>query len=134
MRPVSRPSGRLPPAACSGGQPKHGRAAGCADPHPGPGPYAEVNVPTAVWKKAAAMTGAGGFTGRVALVIPTYSDKDNIRSITARLRSAIPFADLLIVDHNSPGGTGRIAGEPAAADKGIRRGHAAAGIRSGGLR
>jgi hypothetical protein len=63
------------------------------------------------------MTGAGGFTGRVAVVIPACSGKDDIRSITARLRSAIPFADLLIVEHNSPDGTGRIAGELAAADR-----------------
>jgi dolichol-phosphate mannosyltransferase len=79
------------------------------------------------------MTGAGGFTGRVAVVIPACSGKDDIRSITARLRSAIPFADLLIVEHNSPDGTGRIAGELAATDRGIRSGRAAAGIRSGGL-
>ena len=65
------------------------------------------------------MTEAIEFTGRVAVVIPTYNERDNIRPITARVRSAVPGADLLIVDDNSPDGTGKIADELAAADKHI---------------
>ena len=63
------------------------------------------------------MTEAVEFTGRIAVIIPTYNERDNIRPITARVRSAIPRADVLIVDDNSPDGTGRIADELAAADK-----------------
>src|ERR1700759_85872 len=59
------------------------------------------------------------FAGRVAVVIPTYNERDNIRLITARLRFTIPGADLLIVDDNSPDGTGKIADELAAVDKHI---------------
>jgi dolichol-phosphate mannosyltransferase len=62
------------------------------------------------------MTEAIEFTGRVAVIIPTYNEKDNIRAITARIRSAVPAADLLIVDDNSPDGTGKIADELAASD------------------
>jgi len=62
------------------------------------------------------MTDAGEFTGHIAVVIPTYNEKDNIRPITARVRSAVPGAHLLIVDDNSPDGTGRIADQLAAAD------------------
>jgi dolichol-phosphate mannosyltransferase len=62
------------------------------------------------------MTEAIEFTGRVAVIIPTYNEKDNIRAITARIRSAVPGADLLIVDDNSPDGTGQIADELAASD------------------
>ena len=65
------------------------------------------------------MTEAIEFAGRVAVVIPTYNEKDNIRLITARVRSAVLAADLLIVDDNSPDGTGEIADELAAADKHI---------------
>ena len=65
------------------------------------------------------MTEAMEFAGRVAVVIPTYNERDNIRPITARVRSAVPGADLLIVDDNSPDGTGKIADELAAADKHI---------------
>ena len=65
------------------------------------------------------MTEAIEFAGRVAVVIPTYNERDNIRLITARVRSAVVGADLLIVDDNSPDGTGKIADELAAADKHI---------------
>jgi dolichol-phosphate mannosyltransferase len=65
------------------------------------------------------MTEAIEFAGRVAVVIPTYNEGENIRLITARVRSAIPAADLLIVDDNSPDGTGEIADELAAADEHI---------------
>jgi dolichol-phosphate mannosyltransferase len=57
------------------------------------------------------------FTGRVAVIIPTYNERDNIGPITTRVRSALPAADLLIVDDNSPDGTGRLADELAAADE-----------------
>ena len=65
------------------------------------------------------MTETAEFTGRIAVVIPTYNERDNIRVITAGVRSAVPDADLLIVDDNSPDGTGEIADDLAAVDKGI---------------
>ena len=65
------------------------------------------------------MTEAIELAGRVAVVIPTYNEKDNIRLITARVRSAVAGADLLVVDDNSPDGTGQIADELAAADQHI---------------
>jgi dolichol-phosphate mannosyltransferase len=74
---------------------------------------------TLVYEMAGNMTEAIEFAGRVAVVIPTYNERDNIRLITARVRSAVPAADLLIVDDNSPDGTGEIADELAAADKHI---------------
>jgi len=66
------------------------------------------------------MTVAREFIGRVAVIIPTYNEADNIRPMTARVRSTIPSADLFIVDDNSPDGTGSIADELAAADGRIR--------------
>lgn len=50
------------------------------------------------------------------IVIPTYNEIDNLDTVVARLRQATPGADLLIVDDNSPDGTGRRADELAAAD------------------
>ena len=38
------------------------------------------------------MTEAIEFAGRVAVVIPTYNERDNIRPITARVRSSVPGA------------------------------------------
>jgi dolichol-phosphate mannosyltransferase len=65
------------------------------------------------------MTETAEFTGRIAVVIPTYNERDNIRLITAAVRSVVPEADLLIVDDNSPDGTGEIADDLAAGDKRI---------------
>lgn len=49
------------------------------------------------------------------VIIPTYNEKENIRSIIESV-SALPVSfDLLIVDDNSPDGTGEIVGEMAAA-------------------
>ncbi|MCU1677071.1 MAG: Dolichyl-phosphate beta-D-mannosyltransferase [Frankiales bacterium] len=54
--------------------------------------------------------------GRVLVIVPTYNEKDNLEIIAGRLRAAVPSADLLIADDNSPDGTGKIADELAAAD------------------
>jgi dolichol-phosphate mannosyltransferase len=57
-----------------------------------------------------------GPVGRVAVIIPTYNERANLEPITARLRTAVPDADLLVVDDNSPDGTGAIADKLAAGD------------------
>ena len=54
--------------------------------------------------------------GKVLVIVPTYNEAENIRPIVQRLRAAVPDADVLIADDNSPDGTGRIADELAAAD------------------
>ena len=50
------------------------------------------------------------------VVIPTYNEAESLASIVARTRADAPDADLLIVDDNSPDGTGAIADTLAAAD------------------
>ncbi|HEX6500491.1 MAG TPA: polyprenol monophosphomannose synthase [Micromonosporaceae bacterium] len=57
--------------------------------------------------------------GRVLVVIPTYNEADNIGIITHRLRRAVPDVDVLVVDDNSPDGTGKIADGLAAEDPAI---------------
>ena len=54
--------------------------------------------------------------GTVLVIIPTYNEAENIRLIAGRLRRAVPEADLLIADDNSPDGTGALADELAARD------------------
>ncbi len=44
---------------------------------------------------------------RVLVAIPTYNERENIDPIVGRLRAAVPAADILVVDDNSPDGTGR---------------------------
>ncbi len=50
----------------------------------------------------------------VVVAIPTYNEKDNITPIVMRTLAADPGMNILIVDDNSPDGTGRIADALAA--------------------
>ncbi|GAA4633805.1 polyprenol monophosphomannose synthase [Actinoallomurus vinaceus] len=57
--------------------------------------------------------------GRVLVIIPTYNERENIESIVGRVRAAVPEADILVADDNSPDGTGKIADGLAADDERI---------------
>ncbi len=52
--------------------------------------------------------------------MPTYEERQNLESISARLRSAVPDADLLVVDDNSPDGTGDLADKLSEGDTHIQ--------------
>ena len=52
--------------------------------------------------------------GRVLVIVPTYNERENLELIAGRLHAAVPEAELLVVDDNSPDGTGRIADALAA--------------------
>lgn len=43
------------------------------------------------------------------VVIPTYNERANLAAVVARIRGAAPHLQVLIVDDNSPDGTGAIA-------------------------
>jgi dolichol-phosphate mannosyltransferase len=46
---------------------------------------------------------------RTLIVTPTYQEAENIEEFLRRARAAVPDADVLVVDDNSPDGTGAIA-------------------------
>jgi dolichol-phosphate mannosyltransferase len=46
---------------------------------------------------------------RTIVVIPTYNERDNLEELTARIWQHAADADILVVDDNSPDGTGRLA-------------------------
>lgn len=48
------------------------------------------------------------------IIIPTYNERDNLKTLCDQVLTALPSADLLIVDDNSPDGTGQLADEMAA--------------------
>lgn len=54
--------------------------------------------------------------GRVVMVIPTFNEVDNLAWILGRIRSAQPSVHVLVVDDNSPDGTGDLADRLAADD------------------
>ncbi|MER5281727.1 polyprenol monophosphomannose synthase [Streptomyces sp. NPDC002809] len=57
-----------------------------------------------------------GPLGRALVIIPTYNEAENIKPIVSRVRAAVPEADILVADDNSPDGTGKLADELAATD------------------
>jgi dolichol-phosphate mannosyltransferase len=50
------------------------------------------------------------------VIIPTYNEAENLQAIVAATFAALPMAHILIIDDNSPDGTGGIADEVAARD------------------
>jgi dolichol-phosphate mannosyltransferase len=62
--------------------------------------------------------------------MPTYDEVDNLEPLVRRLRAAVPDVDLLVVDDNSPDGTGALADRLAAEDEAVHVLHRAA---KGGL-
>ena len=59
---------------------------------------------------------AGPPANRILIVMPTYNERQNLESIAGRVRAALPAADLLVVDDNSPDGTGDLADKLTEAD------------------
>ncbi|MBR5950114.1 MAG: polyprenol monophosphomannose synthase [Actinomycetaceae bacterium] len=56
---------------------------------------------------------------KTLVVIPTYNELESLPSIVARVRKAAPECDVLIVDDNSPDGTGDLADSFAREDEQI---------------
>jgi dolichol-phosphate mannosyltransferase len=50
---------------------------------------------------------------RTLVVTPTYIEAENITEFLTKLRAAVPDADVLVVDDNSPDGTGDLAEQAA---------------------
>ncbi|ANS77751.1 Dolichol-phosphate mannosyltransferase in lipid-linked oligosaccharide synthesis cluster [Serinicoccus hydrothermalis] len=56
----------------------------------------------------------------MCVCIPTYQERDSLPGVVRRLRTAVPLADVLVIDDNSPDGTGALAEELGAADPQVR--------------
>ncbi|KUN01930.1 dolichol-phosphate mannosyltransferase [Streptomyces yokosukanensis] len=61
-----------------------------------------------------------GPLGTALVIIPTYNEAENIKTIVGRVRKAVPEAHVLIADDNSPDGTGKLADELAADDANVQ--------------
>ena len=53
---------------------------------------------------------------RVLVSMATYNERDNLAPLIQEIHRELPAADVLIIDDNSPDGTGKLADELAAAD------------------
>ena len=54
------------------------------------------------------------------VVIPTFNERENLADIVGRVRDALPEASVLVVDDNSPDGTGRLADGLARVDAAVQ--------------
>lgn len=54
---------------------------------------------------------------RVAVLIPTYNERDTLPVLLRRLREVVPDVDVAVLDDNSPDGTGQVADRLAASDE-----------------
>ncbi len=59
----------------------------------------------------------------VWVVLPTYDEAENIQPITEAILAALPAATVLVVDDDSPDGTGRLADGLASSDPRIQVRH-----------
>ncbi len=57
---------------------------------------------------------------RVAVLIPTYNERETLPVAVRGVRAAVPGADVVVLDDGSPDGTGAVADELAAADPQVR--------------
>jgi glycosyltransferase involved in cell wall biosynthesis len=53
---------------------------------------------------------------RTVVVMPTYNERENLSAMVKRIEASVPQADILVVDDNSPDGTGLLADRLASAD------------------
>jgi dolichol-phosphate mannosyltransferase len=87
-------------------------------PAPDTAPEAPDEAPDSVAATRAAEDGYPG-VGRVLVIIPTYNEVENVDLIVGRVRDAVPQAEILVADDNSPDRTGAAADRLAAADKSV---------------
>jgi dolichol-phosphate mannosyltransferase len=57
--------------------------------------------------------------GQALMIVPTYNERENLAKLVARLRNLPGDVHVLIVDDNSPDGTGAIADALAASDESV---------------
>jgi dolichol-phosphate mannosyltransferase len=62
---------------------------------------------------------------RILVTLCTYNERENVRQLVPEIRRILPRADVLVIDDNSPDGTGQVADELAGGDGHVRAIHRA---------
>lgn len=65
-------------------------------------------------------TAAASSSNRILVSLATYNEAGNLAALIAEIHKFVPHADVLVIDDNSPDGTGRIADQMADADPRIK--------------
>jgi dolichol-phosphate mannosyltransferase len=60
---------------------------------------------------------------RILITICTYNERENVAALVPEIRRTIPDADVLVIDDNSPDGTGRLADEMGTTDPRVKTLH-----------
>lgn len=55
-------------------------------------------------------------SSRILVSLATYNERDNLAPLLAEIQKMLPDADVLVIDDNSPDGTGKLADELASAN------------------
>src|SRR5512142_2902122 len=58
--------------------------------------------------------------GRAVICLPTYDERENLEPVVAAIHASVPDVDVLVIDDNSPDGTGAIADRLAARDPRVK--------------
>ncbi len=61
----------------------------------------------------------GGEAPRVLVSLATYNEAENLRPLVAAIREQVPHAAIVVIDDNSPDGTGTIADELARTERDV---------------
>src|SRR5512143_4377145 len=69
------------------------------------------------WPRRSRVRWGDGMDERRAIIcLPTYDERENLAAIVAAIHAVVPAVDVLVIDDNSPDGTGRLADQLAARD------------------
>ncbi len=69
------------------------------------------------------MSSSAAAPPRVLVALATYNERDNLSRLIGEIHAFVPAADVLVIDDNSPDGTGRLADELSKADSRIHVRH-----------
>jgi glycosyltransferase involved in cell wall biosynthesis len=84
-----------------------------------------MSVPQPVKNKTDAGVDGKPWRSQALVIVPTYNERENLANLVTRLRALPGDVHVLVVDDNSPDGTGEIADGLAADDPGVHALHRA---------